>query len=101
MEPTTLCAALCANPAKVFGIYPRKGEIAPGSDADLVLLDQRLEVEIRADRLHYKVGWSPYEGMTVRGWPVLVTVRGEVVAQDGEPVGRPGHGEFIPMGRWR
>ena len=101
LEPTTICAALTANPAKAFGIYPRKGEIAPGSDADLVLFDQKLGVVIRADRLHYKCGWSPYEGMTVRGWPVLVTVRGEVVAQDGEPVGRPGHGEFIPMGRWR
>ncbi len=101
IPPTVLCAALCANPAKAFGMYPRKGELAPRSDADLVIYDQNLEVEIRADRLHYKVGWTPYEGIVVRGWPVLVTVRGEVVAQDGEPVGRPGHGEFVRMGRWR
>lgn len=91
-----LVELMCANPAKIFGLYPRKGTIKVGSDADLVLLDYKTERKVKADRLHYKCGWSPYEGMKLSGWPKMTIVRGQVVTEDGELVAKRGFGEFVP-----
>ncbi len=90
-----LVDALCAKPAQIFGLYPRKGVIREGSDADLVLVDLKKEVTITAEKLHYKVGWTPYEGMRVKGVPVMTISRGVVVAEDGNVIGKPGHGQFL------
>ncbi len=98
LDPRRVCRVLCRGPAEAFGLYPRKGSLAPGSDADLVLFDRKVERVVRAADLHYKVGWTPYDGILVRGWPSRVYVRGELVALEGEPVGRRGHGRFVPMG---
>lgn len=87
----------CENPARIFGIYPRKGTISKGADADLVLVDLKVKRKIRADQLHYKVGWTPYEGWTVKGWPILTIRRGEVVSENGQILGKPGSATFLHM----
>ncbi|MFQ5871356.1 MAG: amidohydrolase family protein, partial [Candidatus Geothermarchaeales archaeon] len=92
-----LCQVLSTSPAKIFGLYPRKGAVAIGSDADLVLVDPKLEKKVKGDDLHSKCGWSPYEGVIFKGWPVLTMVRGEVIMEDGQVIGKPGHGRFVPQ----
>jgi dihydropyrimidinase len=84
------------NAARIYGLYPRKGTIAVGSDADLAIWDTEREVVIRNDMLHHNADYTAYEGMRVTGWPVITVSRGEVVWRDGEVLGRPGRGEFLP-----
>ena len=87
---------LCAEaPAKLFGLWPRKGSLRVGTDGDLVVWDPQRRQSLDADALHMATDHSPYEGMTASGWPSLVTVRGKVVARDGAYVGEPGHGRFV------
>ncbi len=89
----------CTSPARIFGL-DRKGQIAPGFDADLVIFDPERWVTIQARQtLHERVDWSPYEGMHVRGWPRDVLSRGRVVVRDGELVGEPGWGRFVSRER--
>lgn len=83
------------NPARVTGLYPRKGVIAPGSDADLVLWDPDVERTITLDDLHHDGDYSPWEGWRVRGWPVATILRGNVVVEDGRLLGSPGDGRFV------
>ncbi len=88
---------LCAtNPAKLFGLYPRKGTLQPGADADLVLYDPEPEEILSASRLHHVAGYTPYEGWRVRGRVRMVMVRGQVVVEEGAFRGTPGWGRFIP-----
>ena len=90
-----LVNVLCTKPALLFDLYPRKGVIQEGSDADLTILDLKKEVTISADKLHYKVGWTPYEGMKIKGAPIMTIVRGSLVAEEGKIVGSPGRGQFL------
>jgi len=90
-----LVDALCTRPAHIFGLSPKKGEIREGSDADLVILDLDRGTTITAEKLHYKVGWTPFEGMRVKGVPVMTISRGEVVAEEGEVLGKAGRGQFL------
>jgi len=85
------------NPAKAYGLHPRKGTIAVGSDADLVVWDER-EVNVTNGRLHHAVDYSPYEGMQLKAWPGLTLSRGEVVWDGQQFTGRPGRGKFLPCG---
>jgi dihydropyrimidinase len=86
----------CANPARIFGLH-RKGQIAPGFDADLVIFDPHRWVTLQAGRtLHERVDWSPYEGLHIQGWPRDVLSRGRAVVREGEFVGQPGWGHFVP-----
>jgi dihydropyrimidinase len=83
-------------PAKIFGLYPRKGAIAVGSDADLVVWDPNREYTISAATHHMRVDYSMYEGLKVRGNAETVLSRGEVVVQKGKWLGRTGRGRFLP-----
>ncbi len=90
------------NPAKLFGMYPDKGTIAIGSDADLVVFDPKKKVTIRAEDLQTNCDWSPFEGWELVGYPSTTISRGKVVASDSKFVGEVGHGEFLrrrPFGR--
>ena len=93
----TVQRVCCERPAKIFGIYPRKGVIAKGADADLVVIDLKTKRKVRAEDLHYKVGWTPYEGWTMKGWPILTMIRGEVAFEDGQLLGKSGSARFLPM----
>ena len=84
------------NPARIYGLDYCKGKIEVGFDADLVLLDMELKKAYTKESILSKAKWSPYEGMTFHGWPVLTLVRGAVVARDGRIVGKPEHGRYIP-----
>ena len=92
---TRLVEALATAPARLHGLYPRKGTIAVGSDADLVLFDPQRRETIAQARLHSRAGYEPCEGMECTGWPVLTLSRGEVVARDGTFVGAPGRGQLL------
>src|SRR3989441_1557999 len=83
------------TPARLFGMYPKKGEIAPGSDADLVLWDPQADHVISAQTHHMRVDYSMFEGFTVKGNAKLVMSRGEVIVEDGRFLGRPGRGRFL------
>ena len=85
----------CETPARLFGLYPKKGTIQPGSDADLAIWDPDRAVRVRWADLHDRVGYSPYEGREVKGFPETVIRRGEVVVRDGEPCVEPGSGRFL------
>ena len=84
------------NPAKLFGLYPRKGTIQVGSDADLVLWDPTEVREIKREDILSKAGFSIYEGQKFTGWPQITIRRGEVVYERGIIVGRPGSGQVLP-----
>ncbi|HSJ29441.1 MAG TPA: dihydropyrimidinase [Acidimicrobiia bacterium] len=89
----------CADPAKIFGLYPRKGTIAVGSDADIVIWDPDAEDVITVDTNHMNVDYTAYEGREVTGRIETVLLRGEPIVADGAYVGRPGDGRFLPRGR--
>ncbi len=83
------------NPAKIYGMYPQKGTIAVGSDADIVIIDKDKEVTITKSMLHENVDYTPYEGIKVKGYPVMTIVRGKVIVKDNEFIGEEGYGRFI------
>jgi dihydropyrimidinase len=87
----------CATrtPARVYGIYPRKGTIAVGSDADLVVVDLGLERTVCAEELQGMSDFSPFEGKKLRGWPVATIKAGRIIARDGQIVGKP-NGRYLP-----
>jgi len=90
-----LAAAMSENPARIYGIYPKKGAMLPGSDGDLVIVDMKERKRIRDDELLTACGWSPYDGFEARGVPVISVIRGDVVLEDGEVVGKAGLGTFV------
>jgi dihydropyrimidinase len=83
------------SPAKIFGLFPKKGTIAPGSDADIVIFDPEKKMKLSAKRLHMKVDYNPYEGREVVGVTDTVISRGRVIIDSGKFVGRAGAGSFI------
>ena len=91
---------LATQPAKLFGLYPRKGTIAVGSDADLVVFDPERRETISASTHHSRCDYNLYEGTEVAGAPELVMLRGSVLVDDGELVGSPGSGRFVPRARF-
>jgi dihydropyrimidinase len=88
-----------ANAARLFGLYPRKGAIAVGSDADLALWDPRKRTTIDGAAMHSRAGYSVYDGWTVQGWPRFVIRRGQVVLADGSSLAQPGQGQWIRRAR--
>ena len=83
------------NPAKICGMYPTKGSIAVGSDADLVIFDKDKKVTITKDLFHENVDYTSYEGIELQGYPIMTIVRGKVIVKDNEFIGEEGYGQFI------
>ena len=86
------------NAARIYGLYPRKGTIAVGCDADIAIWDAEKKLQIRNADLHHNVDYTPYEGMFIIGWPTTVLSRGEIVCSDGELHVQPGRGQFLKCG---
>ncbi|HEX9015355.1 MAG TPA: dihydropyrimidinase [Chloroflexota bacterium] len=87
---------LSESPARVFGLEGRKGSIAVGADADLVIFDPDVEWKVQAPDMHSQSGYTPYEGWSVKGKPVATMVRGEFVMRDGKLAQSPGYGSYLP-----
>jgi dihydropyrimidinase len=87
-------------PAKLFGLFPRKGTVAVGSDADLVLFDPEAVTTLSYKTLHMRVDYNPYEGRVVTGAAKTVISRGEVIIEGGKFTGRPGRGKFLKRGTY-
>jgi allantoinase len=103
MEPTQFVRQIATNPAQIFGLYPRKGSISLGADADLVLFDPDREWEVRGEEMHHRQKWSPFEGKTITGRVRRTIRRGQTIYDEsgaGEPIhpAGPGAGRFLPRG---
>jgi dihydropyrimidinase len=92
---------LAGNPARIFGLYPQKGTLVPGSDGDLVIFDPEKEVVLTGSSLHSAAGYTPFEGWKVKGYPRATILRGQVVCQDGKLFAKRGTGRFLPAGLGR
>jgi dihydropyrimidinase len=96
LDLNAFVALTATNHAKLYGLYPKKGTIAVGSDADIAIWDPEREITITAGMLHDNVGYTPYEGRRLRGWPVTVISRGRIVVEDGTLATQRGSGAFLP-----
>ncbi len=90
---------MAENPARIFGLYPRKGVIQPGSDADLLIIDPDAETTIKAQNHQSTTGYTPYEDWKVSGKPWMTMLRGRVLLNDGKLEQQPGSGKFIAAGK--
>ena len=95
LSPNRFVDVTSTTPAKLFGLYPRKGAIVPGADADIVVLDPNKKTTFSAKTHHAKVDYNPYEGKTVAGSVAEVYVRGKHMVSGGKFVGKMGHGSFL------
>ena len=84
-----------STPAKILGVYPKKGAIQVGSDADFVIVDLDEERKISSDNVYSKAGYTPFEGKCIKGIPVSTIVRGKTVMENGNVIGEPGFGELV------
>jgi D-hydantoinase len=89
------------NTAKIFGLWPRKGTIDIGSDADLVIVNLKKTVTVKPEILHSASDFTLYDGWKLKGWPTLTMVEGNIVMEDGEITGKPGTGKYIPCKKAR
>lgn len=95
LSPARLAVVTSYRAARLFGLYPRKGTLLPGSDADLVIVDPHWSAAVTAAGLHSRSDFTLYEGQELTGWPVLTMVRGQVMMADGRLTGKPGHGRYV------
>ena len=92
-------ALTSTNHAKMYGLYPRKGSIGVGFDADITLWDPHRRETLRQEILHHGADYTPYEGMQVVGWPVMTILRGQIVAEEGVVRAQAGSGKFLKRAR--
>jgi dihydropyrimidinase len=85
----------CTAPAVIFGLYPQKGSLSPGTDADIVIFDTEREATLTQEFLHENVDYTPYEGFQLHGDPELTILRGQVICRNDEFVGPAGNGRFL------
>jgi dihydropyrimidinase len=100
ITPNRFVELVSTNVAKLFGLYPRKGTIAPGADADIVVWDPEKTLMISAETHHTNVNYNLFEGTEVTGAPEVVLVRGKVIVENDELVGSPGDGQFVKRARF-
>ncbi|ARM75368.1 dihydropyrimidinase [Acidianus manzaensis] len=84
------------NPARLFGLYPKKGVIMPGADADFAVIDPNKKVRISADVLHSNIDYTIYDGIEVEGWNTMTIRRGEIAYEDGQVIAKKGSGKYTP-----
>jgi dihydropyrimidinase len=94
MTPERFVAVTSTNAARILGFYPRKGVLAPGSDADVVLIDPSIRKTLTREDFHVS-DYSPWEGWPIHGWPVTTILRGKVVVEGGRLFGGPADGRLI------
>lgn len=99
LSPQRFVEITATNPARIFGMYPRKGTLEVGADADLIVVDPDAEVEIDAARMHSAVDYNPYQGLRVCGFPTWTLSRGEMIVERGEPTPPRGRGRLARRGR--
>ncbi len=90
-----LIKLMSTQPAKIFGLYPQKGSLEIGTDADLVVFDPLLEKTISPDILNYSIDWNPFTGMKVKGWPIMTILRGQILCKDSRYIGPKNVGRFL------
>lgn len=90
-----VCALTSSNIAKVYGCYPQKGIIAPGSDADITIVDMNKEVTLSKDMLHNNISYCLHDGFEIKGYPIMTIANGKVIVENGEFKGKKGEGRFI------
>ncbi len=95
LELTRIAELSAFNPAKAHGLYPRKGSLAVGADADLAIVDLNLEKEVTTAALHSAQDYTPFEGLRLKGWPRYTLLRGQLTFADGQVVGEPGIGHYL------
>lgn len=83
------------NPAKIFGVYPKKGTIQVGSDGDIVIIDPNVEKVLKIEDLHSNIDYSAYEGIKIKGCPIYTIVRGKIIVKNNNFIGEKGYGEFL------
>jgi dihydropyrimidinase len=101
ISPARFVEVTSTTAARLFGLYPRKGAIAPGSDADLIVWDPTTTKTIDGSTMHSMAGYSPYDGWDVTGWPEVTISRGEIVARGSDVTGQPGRGRLAPRSTFR
>jgi dihydropyrimidinase len=84
------------EPAKMYGLHPKKGSIAVGADADIAVWDPKRRTTISDEGVHDRTGYTPYTGRQIEGWPITVLRRGEVIVDNGRLRAKPGSGAFLP-----
>ncbi|MDG6921924.1 MAG: amidohydrolase family protein, partial [Nitrososphaerota archaeon] len=84
------------NTAKWFGLYPKKGSLLPGSDADIAIVDPKREVLVTPESMHLTSDYTWFRGLKLVGFPMLTMVRGNIVFEDGELVGKAGRAKYLP-----
>ncbi|WP_407050023.1 dihydropyrimidinase [Methyloraptor flagellatus] len=98
ITPNEFVALTSTNHAKIYGLYPEKGSIGVGFDADIVLWDPNRKETIRQELMHHGSDYTPFEGIAVTGWPVMTILRGAVVAEEGRILGTKADGKFLKRG---
>ena len=92
---TRLVEILAKKPAQIFGLYPEKGSLKIGTDADLIVFDPNKRVKLKSENLHSRAEYSPYKEFEVKGYPVMTILRGQIIVKDGKFLGNRGDGRFI------
>lgn len=96
-----VCEVMCENPAKIYGLFPRKGVLQVGADADITLVDMNMEWTVTHEEMYSKTQYTPFNGFKLKGKPVMTIVMGQVVMENGKIVGQPGAGKMVnPRKDW-
>jgi dihydropyrimidinase len=95
ISPERFVALTSTNPAKIFGLYPQKGCLRPGSDADIAIWDPELTIKYGVEVAQHRTDYNLYEGWNLKGMPTIVMQRGKILVNDGKWFGKPGQGRFL------